>query len=53
LAEAEDEIADAAMLGTVSDRLASAEDAANAALAMLRKWAKHADANDDGEARGR
>ncbi len=53
LAEVQDEVADAAMLSTVSDRLASAKDAADAALAMLRQWAKDADANDDGDARGR
>jgi hypothetical protein len=52
LAEAEDEVADAAMLSTVSDRLAFAKDAA-AALAMLRQWAKDAEANDDGDAGGR
>jgi hypothetical protein len=40
------------MLGIVSDRLASAKDAADVALAMLRQWAKDADANDDGNARG-
>ena len=48
LAEAEDEVADAAMLSTVSDRLASAKDSAEAALAMLDQWAKDAEANDDG-----
>jgi hypothetical protein len=53
LAQMEDEVADAAMLSTVSDRLASAKVAADAALAMLRQWAKDADANDDGDARGR
>ena len=37
LAEAEDEVADAAMVNTVSDRLASAKDAVAAALAMLRQ----------------
>jgi hypothetical protein len=51
--EAEDEVADAAMLSTVSDRLASAKDAADAALAMLRQWETDTDANDDGDARGR
>jgi hypothetical protein len=50
LAEAEDEVADAAMVNTVSDRLESAKDAVAAALAMLRLWAKDAEANDDGEA---
>jgi hypothetical protein len=49
LAEAEDEIADAAMVNTVSDRLGSAKDAAAAALAVLRQWAKDAEATDDGE----
>ena len=39
LAQMEDEVADAAMLSTVSDRLASAKVAADAALAMLRQWA--------------
>jgi hypothetical protein len=47
-----DEVADAAMLNTASDRLQSSKDAA-AALAMLRQWAKDADANDDGDAGGR
>jgi hypothetical protein len=50
LAEAEAELADAAMLTTVSDRLASAKDSAEAALAMLRQSAKDAETNDDGEA---
>ena len=53
LAQMEDEVADAAMLSTVSDRLASAKVAADAALAMLRQWAKDADASDDGDTRGR
>jgi hypothetical protein len=53
LAQMEDEVADAAVLSTVSDRLASAKVAADAALAMLRQWAKDADASDDGDARGR
>jgi hypothetical protein len=39
LAQMEDEVADAAMLSTVNDRLASARDAADAARAMLRQWA--------------
>jgi hypothetical protein len=43
LGEAEDEVADAAMLSTVGDRLASAKDSAEAALAMLGQWAKEAD----------
>jgi hypothetical protein len=38
--EAEDEVADGAMLSTVNDRLASANDAADAALALLRRWLK-------------
>jgi hypothetical protein len=46
LAEAEDEVADAAMLSIVSDRLASATCTVAAALAMLRQWAKDAEAND-------
>ena len=50
LAEAEDEVADAAMLSAASDRLASAKTATAAALAMLRQWAKDAEANDDGDA---
>jgi hypothetical protein len=41
------------MLSTVSDRLGSANDAADAALAMLRQWAKDTDVNDDSDARGR
>jgi hypothetical protein len=49
LAEAEDEVADTALLSTASDRLASAKDSAETALAMLRQWAKGAEAND-GEA---
>ena len=43
LAEAEDEVADAAMLSTVSDRLASPKDRAEAALTMLHQLAKDAD----------
>jgi hypothetical protein len=50
LAEAEDEVADDAMLSTVSDRLASAKNSTEAALAMLGQWAKDAETNDDGEA---
>jgi hypothetical protein len=50
LAEAEDEVADAAMLSTVNDRLGSAKDSAEAALAMLGQWVKDAEGNDDGEA---
>jgi hypothetical protein len=46
----EDEVADAAMLSTASDRLAFAKGTADAALAMLRQWAKDAEANDDGDA---
>src|SRR6516164_5567331 len=52
LAQTEDEVADAAMLSTASDRLASAKNATAAALAMLRHWAKDAEANDDGDAGG-
>jgi hypothetical protein len=40
----EDEVADAAMLCTASDRRASAKDSVDAALAMLRQWAKDAEA---------
>ena len=43
-------MADAAMLSTVSDRLASAKNSTEAALAMLGQWAKDAETNDDGEA---
>ena len=50
LAAIEDEIADAAFLGTAQDRLASAKDGAAAALAPLRQWLKEAEANDEGEA---
>ena len=46
----EDEIADAAFLGTAQDRLASAKDSAATALAPLRQWLKEAEANDEGEA---
>jgi hypothetical protein len=49
----EEEVADAAMLSTVSDRLAFAKDSVDASLAILRQWAKDADANDDGDARER
>jgi hypothetical protein len=52
LAEVEDEVADP-MLSTASDRLASAKGAADTALAMLRQWAKDAEASDDGDAGGR
>jgi hypothetical protein len=50
LTQMEDEVADAAMLSTVGDRLASAKDSAEGALVVLRKWAKDAEAKDDGEA---
>jgi hypothetical protein len=50
LAELDDEVADAAKLSTASDRLTSAKDSAEAALAALRQWAKDAEANDQGEA---
>ena len=43
LAEAEDEVADAAMLSTVSDRLASAKDSAEGCAPMLYQLAKDAD----------
>jgi hypothetical protein len=46
LAQMEGEIADAASVSTASDRLVSAKDSADAALAMLRQWAKDAEAND-------
>ena len=48
LAQMEDEVAD-----TANDRLASAKGAADAALAMLRQWAKDAEATNDGDAGGR
>jgi len=48
LAQMEDEVAD-----TANDRLASAKGAADAALAMLRQWAKDAEATNDGDADGR
>ena len=48
LAQMEDEVAD-----TANDRLASAKGAADAALAMLRLWAKDAEATNDGDAGGR
>jgi hypothetical protein len=50
LAGADDEVADAAMLSTPNDRLASAKGGAAAAPAMLRQWAKDVEANDDGDA---
>ena len=50
LAAIEDEIADAAFLGTAQDRLASAKDSAATALAPLRQWLKEAEANGEGEA---
>jgi hypothetical protein len=50
LAQMEDEVGDAAMLNAASDRLASAKDSADAALAILRQWAEDAEANDDGDA---
>ena len=50
LAAIEDEIADAAFLGTPQDRLASAKARAATALAPLRQWLKEAEANDEGEA---
>ena len=51
LAQMEDEVADAAMLHTASDRPASAKDAADAALAMPRQWRKAPrPMNDEGEA---
>jgi hypothetical protein len=53
LAEAQDEVADAAMLNAASDRLESARGSADAALAMLRQWAKDAEDNEDGEANDR
>jgi hypothetical protein len=45
LAQVEDEVAD-----TANDRLAYAKGAADAALAMLRLWAKDAEATNDGDA---
>ena len=48
LAQMEDEVADKA-----NDRLASAKGAADTALALLRQWAKDAEATNDGDAGGR
>ena len=48
LAEAEDEVADAAMLSTVSDRLASAKDRPKAALGCSISWRKARTAKDNG-----
>ena len=45
-AEAEDEVPGAAMLDMASVWLASAKDAADAALAMPRQWAKGTEANE-------
>jgi hypothetical protein len=39
----QDEIADEAHLGTAQDRLASAKESAEAALAALRQWLKGAE----------
>jgi hypothetical protein len=44
LAQIEHEVAD-----TASDRLVSAKGTAVTALAILRQWAKDAEANDDGD----
>jgi hypothetical protein len=41
------------MLSTASDRLASAKDSVDIALAMLRQWAKDAEATNEGDAGGR
>jgi len=43
LAEAEDEVAEASMLSTASDRLASAKDSAEGCARMLYQLAKDAD----------
>jgi hypothetical protein len=48
-----EEVGDAAYLPTAQDRLASAKDRVAEALALLRQWLKKAEANDDGDARGR
>jgi hypothetical protein len=53
LAQMEDEVADGAMLNAASKRLQSSKDSAEVALAMLRQWAKDAEANNDGDAGGR
>ena len=44
-----EEVADAAYLPTAQDRLASAKDRVAEALALLRRWLKEAEANDEGE----
>ena len=41
------------MLSTASDRLASAKDSVDIALAMLRQWAKDTEATNEGDAGGR
>ena len=50
LSAIQDDIADEAYLSTAQDRFASAKDGATEALALLRRWLKEAEANDEGEA---
>ena len=45
-----EEVGDAAYLPIAQDRLASAKDRVAEALALLRRWLKEAEANDQGEA---
>jgi hypothetical protein len=45
-----EEVADAAYLPIAQDRLASAKDRVAEALALLRRWLKEVEANDEGEA---
>jgi len=52
LSAIQDEIADEAYLSTAQDRFASAKDGATEALALLRRWLKEAEANDEGDASG-
>ena len=50
LSAIQDEIADEAYLSTAQDKFASAKDGATEALALLRRWLKEAEPNDEGEA---
>ena len=45
-----EKVADEAYLPTAQDRLASAKDRVAEALALLRRWLKEAEANDESEA---
>ncbi len=47
LAAIQEEIADEAYLGTAQDRLASAKESAEAAIAALLQWLREAEDNDD------